>query len=99
VALTGSFAGPRLSGHDLLTGAIIWSREPGIKWSSYDIEDGTLLALGDGVAIVDPTTGKTVFQRPAAHHDGSDIARQGRAVAAGGHILVFDGKGGITGYR
>jgi len=98
VAVT-TFAGrQRVSGYDLLTGARIWSREPGTKRFSYDIEDGTLLELGDGVAIIDPTSGKTVFQRPAAHHDRSDIIQQGRAVPAGGHIVVFD-KGGITGYH
>lgn len=89
----------RVSGYDLLTGARVWSREIERKSFSYDIEDGTLFALGDGVAIIDSTTGKTVFQRPAARHDGNDIARQGRAVSAGGHIVVFDDKGGITGYH
>jgi len=98
VAATPGFRGPRLSGYDLLTGALVWSREPGRKWSSYDIEDGTLFALGDGVAIVDPTTGKTVFQRPAAHRGQSTAPRPGRAVPAGGHIVVFD-KDGLTGYR
>lgn len=98
VAVTPSLAGSRISGYDLITGARVWSREPKTKRLSYDIEDGTLFALGDGVAIIDPTTGKTVFQRPAAHHDGSDIPLQGRAVPAGGHIVVID-KGGITGYH
>lgn len=98
VAVTFGFGGPHLSGYDLLTGARVWSREPGRKWSSYDIEDGTLFALGDGVAIVDPTTGKTAFQRPAAHRGQSTAPRPGRAVPAGGHIVVFD-KDGITGYR
>jgi hypothetical protein len=31
-------------------------------------------------------------------HDGSNIVQQGRAVPAGGHLVVFD-KDGITGYR
>ncbi|GAB2832553.1 hypothetical protein GCM10027176_40970 [Actinoallomurus bryophytorum] len=73
------------------------------RWAVPDhhwtVQDGTLFALGDGVAIIDRTTGKTVFQRPAAHHDRNDTARQGRAVPAGGHIVVFDDKGGITGYH
>ncbi|GAA4635230.1 hypothetical protein GCM10023196_079860 [Actinoallomurus vinaceus] len=68
VAVTPGSAGPLVGGYDL---ACIWSREHGTKWFSCDIEDGTLFALGDGVAIIDPTTGKTVFQRLAARHDGS----------------------------
>jgi hypothetical protein len=64
VAVT-TFAGrQRVSGYDLLTGARLWSREPGTKRFSYDIEGGTLLALGDGVAIIDLTSGRPFFSAP-----------------------------------
>lgn len=86
--------GRTVIGRDLLTGRRTWSVKP-FPAGSVNVEtvDGTVLAIGSGVAIIDPAAGKTAFTRKASGDAGA-----GHAVRAGGHIVV-DYSYGIAGYR
>lgn len=89
-------ANDKLAGYDLLTGRKRWDVDPfpdDYSLGMLDVADGTALVAGDGLAIIDPNTGKSTFTRPT-----SFSVTGGLAAPAGGHLVVsFDR--GIAGYR
>lgn len=93
-------------GYDLITGRRTWSAprpDDSSATDGFDVQDGTLLGLGNQISILDPTTGKTVFDR-TAHGAGSGRRHSaptgvgGLAAPAAGHLVVYN-RLGITGYR
>lgn len=83
-------------GHDLLTGAKRWTATPFPDSSSrgtVEVADGTAVATGDGISIIDPDTGKVTFRRPLSSLDDDGVA------APAGGRLVFSFDSGIAGYR
>ena len=95
VVLSANDGSARLSGYDLLTGRKTWSTALPTKGRmdrfDVDLQDGTVFVLGVRVLLVDPATGKIMFQRWSHALAQADPA-SGRAVYAAGHLIVYDGK-------